>query len=131
MTEQKIHQMRLDKWLWAARFFKTRALAQRQIELGRILVNGARVKNSKQIQIGDTLTLTLNALPFKLDILSLSQQRRPAAEVQLWYKEDETVVAQRIEVLALNKAMRDSGIHTDERPTKKDRREIDRLKNNW
>jgi ribosome-associated heat shock protein Hsp15 len=57
--------MRLDKWLWAARFFKTRALAQKHIELGRVLVNGAKVKNSKNISAGDTLDLTLNSLPTK------------------------------------------------------------------
>ena len=124
-------QMRLDKWLWAARFFKTRALAQRQIELGRILVNNARVKNSKLIGVGDTLTLTLNALPFKLDILALSTQRRPAPEARALYQEDQNVVAKRIEILTLNKAMQETNIQTDERPTKKDRRELDRFKSNW
>ena len=56
--------MRLDKWLWAARFFKTRALAQRHIELGRVLVNQAKVKNSKNISAGDVIHLTLNSLPY-------------------------------------------------------------------
>ncbi len=130
MAEQNA-QMRLDKWLWAARFFKTRALAQRQIELGRILVNNARVKNSKLIQVGDTLTLTLNSLPFKLDILALNPQRRPASEARALYQEDESVVVKRIEILALNKAMQDSNMQTDERPTKKDRRELDRFKSDW
>ena len=58
--------MRLDKWLWAARFFKTRALAQKHIELGRVQVNGAKVKNSKNISAGDIIDLTLNSLPYKI-----------------------------------------------------------------
>ncbi len=60
--------MRLDKWLWAARFFKTRALAQKHIELGRVQVNGAKVKNSKNISAGDVLDLTLNSLPYKINL---------------------------------------------------------------
>ena len=75
------HHMRLDKWLWAARFFKTRGMAQKHIELGRVLVNGAKVKNSKNIEPGDTIDLTLNSLPYKITVLALNHQRstRPAA----------------------------------------------------
>ena len=62
--------MRLDKWLWAARFFKTRALAQKHIELGRVQVNGAKVKNSKNISAGDIIDLTLNSLPYKIKVMS-------------------------------------------------------------
>ena len=61
--------MRLDKWLWCARFFKTRALAQKHIELGRVLVNGNKVKNSKIIQLGDIIDLTLNSLPYRVKVL--------------------------------------------------------------
>ena len=60
MERRQADAMRLDKWLWAARFFKTRALAQKHIELGRVLVNGAKVKNSKNIAAGDIVRLTLN-----------------------------------------------------------------------
>ena len=62
----EINTMRLDKWLWAARFFKTRALAQKQIELGRIKVNNERVKNSKYIVVGDVVDMALNSLPYRL-----------------------------------------------------------------
>ena len=68
----EINTMRLDKWLWAARFFKTRALAQKQIELGRIKVNNERVKNSKYISVGDKVHLTLNSLPYLLTVLALN-----------------------------------------------------------
>jgi len=80
--------MRLDKWLWAARFFKTRALAQKHIELGRVLVNGSKVKNSKNISAGDTIDMTLNSLPYKFKVAALNHQRRPAPEARLLYEED-------------------------------------------
>ena len=87
--------MRLDKWLWAARFFKTRALAQKHIELGRILVNGMKVKNSKNITVGDTIDLTLNSLPYKIKVAALNHQRRPAPEARLLYAEDMDTAARR------------------------------------
>lgn len=78
-TAHDERHMRLDKWLWAARFFKTRGLAQKHIELGRVLVNGAKVKNSKNIEPGDTIDLTLNSLPYKITVLALitNAARRP------------------------------------------------------
>lgn len=89
--------MRLDKWLWVARFFKTRALAQRHIELGRVQVNGTKVKNSKNISAGNKIDLTLNSLPYKITVLTLSHQRRPAPEARTLYEEDMVVVKQREE----------------------------------
>ena len=123
--------MRLDKWLWAARFYKTRALAQKQIELGRVLVNGNRVKNSKSVQIGDEITISLNHLPYKLIVQALNHQRRPAAEARQLYQEDERIASEREQLLALRKAEHISGIQTDARPTKKARRELDRFKSSW
>ncbi|WP_434777374.1 RNA-binding S4 domain-containing protein [Neisseria sp. Ec49-e6-T10] len=131
MVETTASQMRLDKWLWAARFFKTRALAQKHIELGRVLVNGDRVKNSKQVQVGDMLDLTLNSLPFKLTIQALNHQRRPAPEARLLYQEDQATLQRREELSALNQAAHHSQAHTDGRPTKKNRRDIEKLKKNW
>ena len=87
------HHMRLDKWLWAARFFKTRGMAQKHIELGRVLVNGAKVKNSKNIEPGDTIDLTLNSLPYKITVLALNHQRRPAPEARALYAEDSATAA--------------------------------------
>ena len=121
--------MRLDKWLWAARFFKTRALAQKHIELGRVMVGGQKVKNSKQIQIGDELEMTLNALPYKLTVTALNHQRRPAPEARMLYQEEETFIAKREEIRLLNQAAQEN--HPDGRPTKKDRRALNQLKHNW
>lgn len=123
--------MRLDKWLWAARFFKTRALAQKHIELGRVLVNGAKVKNSKNIQVGDSIDLTLNSLPYKIQVQQLNHMRRPAPEARLLYSEDENVATRRNELRALNQASQISAAYPDGRPTKRDRRTLDKVKRHW
>lgn len=120
--------MRLDKWLWAARFFKTRALAQKHIELGRVQVNGAKVKNSKNISAGDVVDLTLNSLPYKIKVLALNHQRRPAPEARLLYEEDQETARRREEQKLLDQASRVSAAYPDGRPTKRDRRRIDKIK---
>ncbi|MDO5639075.1 MAG: RNA-binding S4 domain-containing protein [Neisseria sp.] len=120
--------MRLDKWLWAARFFKTRALAQKHIELGRVQVNGAKVKNSKNISAGDTIDLTLNSLPYKFKVLALNHQRRPAPEARLLYQEDPQTAERREQQKLLDQAGRASAAYPDGRPTKRDRRHIEKLK---
>ena len=120
--------MRLDKWLWAARFFKTRALAQKHIELGRVQVNGAKVKNSKNISAGDVLDLTLNSLPYKIKVLALNHQRRPAPEARMLYEEDQETARRREEQKLLDQASRASAAYPDGRPTKRDRRQIDKIK---
>ncbi len=120
--------MRLDKWLWAARFFKTRALAQKHIELGRVQVNGAKVKNSKNISAGDVLDLTLNSLPYKIKVLALNHQRRPAPEARMLYEEDQETARRREEQKLLDQASRVSAAYPDGRPTKRDRRQIDKIK---
>ena len=120
--------MRLDKWLWAARFFKTRGLAQRHIELGRVQVNGAKVKNSKNIVVGDTVDLILNSLPYKLTVLALNSQRRPAPEARLLYREDEATAAKREAQKLLDQASLISATYPDGRPTKRDRRQLDKIK---
>ena len=120
--------MRLDKWLWAARFFKTRALAQKHIELGRVLVNGAKVKNSKNIAVNDLIDLTLNSLPYRITVAALNHQRRPAPEARLLYREDEAVAQAREAQKLLDQAARVSAAYPDGRPTKHDRRQIDKLK---
>ncbi|MBR6876490.1 MAG: RNA-binding S4 domain-containing protein [Neisseriaceae bacterium] len=124
--------MRLDKWLWAARFFKTRSLAQKQIELGRVRVNGIKVKTSKYIVVGDVVAFTLNALPYEMTVLALNHQRRPAPEARLLYRENEKIVSQREAQQLLDKATRISAAYPDGRPTKRDRRLLDKMKrNSW
>ncbi|MDO5685983.1 MAG: S4 domain-containing protein [Neisseria sp.] len=123
--------MRLDKWLWAARFFKTRALAQKHIELGRVTVNGERAKNSKTISVGDVIDLRLNSLPYRLTVQGLNMQRRPAVEARLLYTEDEATVARREAMRELNQAAQILSDYPEGRPTKRDRRELDRFKRGW
>ena len=120
--------MRLDKWLWAARFFKTRALAQKHIELGRVQVNGTKVKNSKNISAGDIIDLTLNSLPYKIKVLALNHQRHPAPEARRLYEEDMKTATEREAQKQLDQASRISAAYPDGRPTKRDRRQLDRMK---
>lgn len=129
--KQNASEMRLDKWLWAARFFKTRALAQKHIELGRVLVNGAKIKNSKYISAGDVVRLTLNSLPYELTVLALNHQRRPAPEARLLYRENEAVAQTREQQKLLDQASRISAAYPDGRPTKRDRRQLDKMKRGW
>lgn len=130
-TINSANAMRLDKWLWCARFFKTRAMAQKHIELGRVLVNGLKVKNSKIIQIGDTIDLTLNSLPYRIKVLRFNSMRRPASEARLLYVEDESVATKRAEIKALNQASQITAAYPDGRPTKRDRRALDKVKKHW
>lgn len=130
-TINSANAMRLDKWLWCARFFKTRAMAQKHIELGRVLVNGLKVKNSKIIQIGDTIDLTLNSLPYRIKVLRFNSMRRPASEAKLLYVEDETVATKRAEIKAINQASQITAAYPDGRPTKRDRRALDKVKKHW
>ena len=120
--------MRLDTWLWAARFFKTRSLAQKQIELNRVSVNGAKAKTSKDITVGDVIDLTLNSLPYKLTVLALNEQRRPAPEARLLYQEDEATAQNREAQKLLDQASRITAAYPDGRPTKRDRRQLDKMK---
>ena len=123
--------MRLDKWLWAARFFKTRALAQKHIELGRVMVNGQKVKNSKYISVGDKVHLILNSLPYLLTVLALNHQRRLAPEARALYEEDAKVAQEREQQKLLDQASRITAAYPDGRPTKRDRRELDKVKRQW
>lgn len=126
--DNDIAVMRLDKWLWAARFFKTRALAQKHIGLGRIQVNGSKVKNSKSVCIGDIIELTLDSLPYKIKVKGLNHQRRPAPEARLLYEEDAKTAALREERKQLDQFSRISHAYPDGRPTKRDRRQLDKMK---
>ena len=128
MAKPILTTMRLDKWLWATRFFKTRSLASKQIELGRVSVNGVKAKTSKYIQIGDVIDLTLNTLPYHLTVLALNEQRRPAPEARLLYQEDEHIAKQRETQKLMDQACRITAVYPDGRPTKRDRRQLDKMK---
>ncbi|MFC3531964.1 RNA-binding S4 domain-containing protein [Vogesella facilis] len=124
-------KLRLDKWLWAARFFKTRQLAHEALELGRVLVNGERVKASRVARVGDMLQVRIDKLVYNVSVLALASQRRPAAEARLLYSESEESVQAREHQIGLQKAEHASFPYGEGRPTKKARRDIIRFKDKW
>lgn len=126
-ADDHTEKFRIDKWLWATRFFKTRSLAAAAVECGKVQVNGARVKPAKLLAAGDILTIRLGPYQHVIEVLALSGRRGPAAEAQKLYKETEESRLRR-EALALElKAQPEPTAHAG-RPTKRDRREMERFK---
>ncbi len=121
-------QQRLDKWLWAARFFKTRPLAAQAISGGKVHLNGERVKPSRNVKPGDQLQITRGQFEFKLTIVGLNKNRRPAVEAQALYLEDETSVEKRKQLAQSLKILNANMPHSEKRPSKKQRRQIVKLK---
>ena len=120
--------VRMDKWLWAARFFKTRALAGRSCELGRIISNGQLAKPAREVRIGDMLQVKNEGGDFQIEVLQLSEMRGPAAVAQTLYRETEASRELRIKAAEERKtAMRFEFSH-EGKPSKRDRREIDRFR---
>jgi ribosome-associated heat shock protein Hsp15 len=119
---------RVDKWLWAARFFKTRSLAAEAVAGGKVQVNGERVKRAKPLQIGDEIRIRMGPYEHRVVVRQLSSQRGPAARAAELYEETPESVAAR-EAMALQlKSLHAAFVPERGRPTKKDRREINRLK---
>jgi ribosome-associated heat shock protein Hsp15 len=116
--------LRMDLWLWAARFFKTRTLAKRACELGRIVSNGQPAKAARDVRIGDNLRVTNEGGDFELEVLALSDVRGPAAVAQTLYRETEASRELRAKVAAEKKAMRQFEVLPEGRPSKRDRRRI-------
>jgi ribosome-associated heat shock protein Hsp15 len=116
--------VRIDKWLWAARFFKTRALATRACGLGRIQCNGQPAKPAREVRIGDKLQVTNEGGDFQIEVLLLSEIRGPAAVAQTLYRETEASREQRLKVAAERKAMMQFEQLPAGRPSKRDRRRI-------
>ena len=123
--------MRVDKWLWAARFFKTRSIAATEIQKGRVSVNGQRIKPSRTIQPGDRVTVQKPPYQFEVDVLGLNEQRRPAVEAQQLYKETESSLTRREELAATLRVerMASGGLRGEGRPSKRQRRQIIRFRN--
>jgi ribosome-associated heat shock protein Hsp15 len=128
MSNDESSKLRLDKWLWAARFYKTRSLAAEAIETGKVEVNGERAKRSKQLQVGDTVRIRLGPYSHVVGVVALSEKRGPAKVAAALY--EETAESQKArEALAVQlKATKPAFGYDRGRPTKKDRREIERLK---
>jgi ribosome-associated heat shock protein Hsp15 len=116
--------IRIDKWLWAARFFKTRALAARACELGRIQSNTQPAKPAREVRVGDMLQIANDGGNFQVEVLLLSEVRGRASMAQTLYRETETSREQRAKVAAERKAMREFEQLPAGRPSKHDRRKI-------
>lgn len=117
--------MRLDKWLWAARFFKTRSLAADAVESGKVLMNDTRIKPARMIRPGDRMDIRLGQYHFDVEVLALSNRRGPASEAQKLYCETDESRAKRAEIAAQLKALPQPTFKG--RPTKRDRRDIERF----
>ena len=116
--------VRVDKWLWAARFFKTRSLAARACELGRIQSNGQPAKAAREVRVGDMLHVTNDGGVFHVEVLVLSAMRGPASVAQTLYRETEASRELRLKVAAERRAMKQFEQLPEGRPSKRDRRRI-------
>lgn len=123
MTES-LTRLRLDKWLWAARFFKTRSLATDAIDGGKIKVNGAHAKPAKEIAIGDTLDITAHEQQWMVVVKDLKALRRPAAEARLLYEESSASMERRQQTAEQHRLAPTPGADIKGRPTKRDGRNL-------
>jgi ribosome-associated heat shock protein Hsp15 len=121
-------RVRIDKWLWAARFFKTRSLAARACELGRIESNGQPAKPAREVHAGDLLRVKNDSGDFQVEVLLLSEMRGPAAVAQTLYRETEASRELRRKMAEERKAMPQFEFPGEGRPSKRNRRAMDRLR---
>lgn len=123
-AEQSHNSVRIDKWLWAARFFKTRAQASKACDLGRIRSNEIEAKPARDVRVGDMLRVRNDGGEFHIEVLQLSDVRGPAAVAQGLYRETEESKQQRLREAAERKAMQEFAPLPEHRPSKRDRRRI-------
>lgn len=119
---------RIDRWLWAARFFKTRSLAKQAVEGGKVHLNGARVKPARAVKPGDRLDITRGIERFEIEILDLSERRGPASQARQLYRESEASLQRREAEGEQRRIERLAAPRSDGRPGKRDRRQLRRLK---
>ncbi len=119
--------MRLDKWLWVARFFKTRQLAAEAINGGKVHLNGQRSKPGKEVKPGSKIRIHKASLEWDIEVLGLSKQRRPAPEARLLFLESEASKRAREQQIEQQKLLKAAEPKQAHRPTKKDRRQIHRF----
>ena len=120
-------RMRIDKWLWAARFFKTRSLASQAVDGGKVKVNGERAKPSKEVKAGDQLLIHIGEYAWEVCVLSLSERRGPAEQARALYAEAEASRQRRAEQAANRRLQANPAANLKGRPTKRDRRLIHRF----
>jgi ribosome-associated heat shock protein Hsp15 len=119
--------MRLDKWLWAARFFKTRSLAQQAIESGRVKLGDTRVKPAQVLKIGDSVSVRVGDFEWQVRVKDLSEKRGPAEQARKLYEETEASKAERERRKDMKKLAQEPAAAIKGRPTKRDRRRLDEL----
>ena len=118
--------MRIDKWLWAARFYKTRSLAQQAVEGGKVTLNGERLKPAKELKTGDALVILIGAVEWAISVRQLSDKRGSATVARTLYEESAASQVRRAEQSALRKLNVEPAAERHGRPTKRERRELDR-----
>jgi ribosome-associated heat shock protein Hsp15 len=124
-------KLRIDKWLWAARFFKTRSLACDEIDKGRVQVNGATAKPAREVKAGDSVQLRNGAITRTVTVLGVSDRRGPAPEAALLYHETEASIQQRQQAAEQRRLAPEPALTLSQgRPTKRDRRDADKLRGN-
>lgn len=130
VDDAPILRVRLDKWLWVSRLYKTRSVAADAIAHNRVRIGGQRVKASRAVQVGDHLSVEKGPYTFEVQVLALDDRRRSASEAALLYRESEASVAAREEIRARRRADREArlGLAGDGRPTKRQRRAILRFR---
>ena len=123
--------VRIDKWLWAARFFKTRSISQKACELGRIQVNGVEAKPSRDVKLGDTLRIRNEGGEFVVEVLIVSDMRGQAAIAQTMYRETDASRDARARLAEEKKLMPQFEAYRDGKPSKRDRRDIGKLRGRY
>lgn len=120
-------KMRIDKWLWCARFFKTRSLATQAVESGKIKLDAQRIKPARDISPGNRLTIQIGEFLWEIEVLVLATHRGPAPVAQALYRETETSQTRRQQQIVANQTNREPAAQLKGRPTKRDRRQIKRF----
>ena len=132
MAQQTLNTVRIDKWLWAARFFKTRSLAQHAVELGRVRINGEKIKPAREVKIGNLLLIERGEETFEIEILGLSHVRASAPIAQQLYTETTQSQIKREKIAAMRKLAVEPARSIEKgRPTKRDARRIRQIKSAW
>ena len=126
-----MEKLRIDKWLWAARFYKTRTLASAEVDKGRVQVNGVAVKPARELKAGDLLQLRSGPVTRTVTVMAISDKRGPAPVAALLYQETESSVAQRLQAAEQRRLAPEPALTLSQgRPTKRDRRDTEKARSN-